>query len=127
MNEIATHVEMLQIMVSFGAGLLGVGIGIGMFKSVVNQVKLDLVNIKKRQARLRGEDNGALPVFRTRLNCDIMRAQCGAVATDKMQTVVEDLTRHTKSIRALDNFARWWMQKEGLKIDDINKILGDDN
>ena len=127
MNEIATHVGMLQVMISFGAGLLGVGIGIGMFKSVVNQVKLDLVNIKKRQARLRGEDNGALPVFRTRLNCDIMRAQCGAAATDKMQTVVEDLTRHTKSIRALDNFARWWMQKEGLQIDDINKILGDDN
>ena len=127
MNEIATHVEMLQIMVSFGAGLLGVGIGIGMFKSVVNQVKLDLVNIKKRQARLRGEDNGALPVFRTRLNCDIMREQCGTASTGKMQTVVEDLIKHTKAIRALDNFARWWMQKEGLKIDDINKILGDDN
>jgi len=127
MNEIATHVEKLQIMISFGAGLFGVGVGIGMFKSIVNQVKLDLANIKKRQARLRGEDNGALPVFRTRLNCDIMRAQCGAASTDKMQTVVEDLIRHAKSIRALDNFARWWMQKEGLKIEDINKILGDDN
>jgi len=127
MSQIATHIEILQIMISFGAGLFGVGIGIGMFKSVVTQVKLDLVSIKKRQARLRGEDNGALPVFRTRLNCDIMREQCGAASTGKMQTVVEDLIKHTKAIRALDNFARWWMQKEGLKIDDINKILGDDN
>lgn len=115
------------MIISFGAGLFGVGIGIGMFKSVVTQVKLDLVKIKKRQARLRGEDNGGLPVFRTRLNCDIMREQCGVAANGKMQLVVDDLLVHTRSIRALDNFARWWMQKEGLKIEDINKILGDNS
>ena len=123
MNEITAHIELIQVFISFGAGLLGVGIGIGMFKSVVTQVKLDLANIKQRQARLRGEDDNNSPVYRTRTNCDIMRSQCAVASGSKMDVVANDLLAHTKSIRALDNFARWWMQKEGVKIEDINRIL----
>ena len=123
MTDIMTHAQIIQIFVSGGAGLLGVGIGIGMFKSTIKQVKDDVQVIRRRQARLRGEDNGGIPIFVTRDVCRDRRDDCSSTSNGKMQSVCDDLIKHTKSIKALDNFARWWMQKEGLAISEINKIL----
>lgn len=123
MSEITQHLQMLQVFVTACAGFIGVGIGIGVFKREIKQIKLDIIKLTKKQERLRGEANGDLPVFRTRLNCEALRHQCMNVSNGKMSTVMEDLIAHTVAIRALDNFARWWMQKEGLNISEINNIL----
>lgn len=123
MPDIMTHMQIIQMAISGGAGLLGVGIGIGMFKSTIKQVKDDVLYLRRRQARLRGEDNGGVPVFVTRDSCIKNRDDCMSVANGKMQLVCDDLLAHTKSIKSLDNFARWWMQKEGLLISEINQIL----
>lgn len=122
--NVLSHVELFQMAMSAGAGVMGVGIGIGMFRSTVKQVKEDLEKIKRRQARLRGEDDGGVPLYMLRSDCKTLRHDCRMDSESKMEDVVQDLLGHTKSIKALDNFARWWMQKEGLKIEDINRILG---
>ncbi|MCG2750381.1 MAG: hypothetical protein L6301_00875 [Desulfobacteraceae bacterium] len=116
--------ELFQMAMSGGAGIMGVGIGIGMFRSMVTQVKKDLESVKIRQARLRGEDGGGLPLYMLRSACDAVRMQCATNADRRMGEVVGALLQHTNSIKALDNFARWWMRKEGLEINEINKILG---
>ncbi|MBU4317052.1 MAG: hypothetical protein KKF30_07240 [Proteobacteria bacterium] len=118
------HTELPQMTMSGGAGIMGLGIGIGMFRSMVTQVKKDLESIKMRQARLRGEDVGGLPLYMLRSACDAVRMQCTANAERRIDEVFDDLIQHANSIKALDNFARWWMQKEGMKIEDINRILG---
>jgi hypothetical protein len=124
MSELIQHLQFFQMFITAGAGFLGIGIGIGVFKREITYIKRQLKTIQARQSRLRGDDNGGLPVFRTRLNCEALRHQCMNISDSKMSTVLEDIGEHTGSIRALDNFARWWMQKEGLTITEINNILG---
>lgn len=126
MTDILSIKEICQIAVSAGTGLLGVGIGIGIFKSTVNQFKADLERIKQRQARIRGEDNGGIPIFMTRETCDEIRDKCAAAASNRMISVSANIDRHTVSIKSLENFARWWMQKQGLNIKEINDVLRTD-
>lgn len=125
LSELIQHLQILQIFISACAGFLGVGIGIGVFKKEIANIKEEVSRLGRRQVRLRGEENGELPIYRTRLNCEALRHQCMNVSNGKMELVVQDLLRHTASIKALDNFARWWMQKEGLNITEINTILGE--
>lgn len=108
-----THLQLVQMALTGGTGLVGVGIGIGLFKGAIKQVKRDIEDIKRRQSRLRGDDNGLKPLFVPKDDCKYLRGQCAGL-TDG----------HTRSIKSLENFARWWMQKEGLKIEEINIILG---
>ena len=108
---------------------IGVAFGVGVFKGTVKQIQTDLQKeievIKKRQARLRGEANGdTSTLYMTRLDCEKERASCSGATNNQIGRLCRDLDEHTKSIRALDNFARWKMQKEGLKIEEINMILG---
>lgn len=118
-------VQIVQMVMTASAGLIGVGIGIGMFKSSVQQVRNDLKALQRKQARLRGEDNGNVPLFMSRSYCERLRQDCLLSSSEKMQACSEHIGRHSKSIKSLENFARWWMQKEGLKIEEINKILMD--
>lgn len=116
--------QIFQIGLSACSGMLGVGIGIGLFKSSITQIRKDVDKIVHRQARLRGEDNGGVPIYMTTQGCNTLRSQCEGSVSGKIQDLQKDLCKHTKSIRAFDNFARWWMQKEGVRLEDVNKILG---
>ena len=115
MNEIP-HVQLLQLAMTALAGIGGVGITLGLFSGGVKSLKQEVASIKIRQSKLRGEDNGVVPIFMGRGECITYRDNCGT-------RMCASLTAHQHDIKRLDNFARWWMQKEGLSISDINKVL----
>lgn len=119
MNEF----QVLNLIFTGGSGILGVGIGIGLFRGVVKQLKKDVEEIKRKQARLRGDSNGGIPVFITRVDCDKVRADCAANSSRQTEIISNELSRHTKAIKTFENFARWSMQNAGLKIEEINQIL----
>lgn len=104
------HLQLIQLFISACSGFLGVGIGIGVFKSSIKQVKKDLEKVIVRQAHLRGEDNGGYPIYMSRVNCENYRSHC-------------EVGEHTKSIKALERYARYELQSKGLKIEEINQIL----
>ena len=115
--------QLIQILISSAAGLFGVGVGVGLFRGSVKQMQKDLERVQYKQIRLRGEDNGGIPLYVTKKSCDILRSTYNLVHSEKAQNINENLKEHTLSIKSLNNFARWWMQKEGLSIDEINRIL----
>lgn len=130
-SAILEHMQLLNLILTAVAGILGVGIGIGLFRGQVREIKGsvtqikdeiipsikdDIQAVKVRQAKLRGEDNGVKPVYMPWESCLDYR---GACATQ----IRSEISSHTKEIRVLINTTRWWMQKEGLKIEEINQIL----
>lgn len=110
MTPIMEHIEVINAFISVGTGVLGVGVGLGVFRGTIKQMKKDLARVMTRQAKLRGEDNGGKPVFMTATSCKDFREHCAVEA-------------HGRSIKALENYARWEMQNKGLKIEEINQIL----
>jgi hypothetical protein len=124
-GEVMTHLQVAQVFISGGAGLLGVGIGIGMFKSTVKQIRKDIAGIMRKQDILRGEGNGkGIPLFVPFGECSTSRSRCVNIKEGKFELIASEMKEHHSSIKALENFARWWMQKEGLTISEINNILG---
>lgn len=117
------HFEVVQAVISLITGIFGVGIGVGIFKRDIRQVKKDLAYVIDRQDKLRTSYSGGLPLYMPRITCDEIREDCSADRAKKAEKVIDEITIHTKNIRSLENFARWWMQKEGLTIEQINKIL----
>lgn len=118
-----TLMRILQLLISAGAGILGVGIGIGLFRGSIKQLKEDVNKIQTRQSRLRGEDNGGVPLYMTQVTCEKLRSACNAMSAEKSAENTLILGQHTKMIKAFENFARWWMQDRGLNIEEINHIL----
>ena len=118
------EIDLIQIGVTAVAGFFGAGVGIGMFRGTVDQLKKDVEWMKGRQARLRGESNGGKPLYIMREDCLQERQECSAIVNGRLGMVCNDLSAHGSSIKSLENFARWWMQKEGLRIEEINQILG---
>jgi len=123
-GEIMTHLQLAQVFISGGAGLVGVGIGIGIFKRDIKQIKKDIDRIIKRQDILRGNDNGKeRPLYVSLTECIGERARCVGIKEGKFGEITVEMKEHRRSIKALENFARWWMQKEGLNIREIQSIL----
>lgn len=118
------EIDLIQIGVTAVAGMFGAGVGIGMFRGSVDQLKKDVQWMKDRQVRLRGEDGGGKPMYIMREDCLQERQECSAIVNGRLGMVCNDLSAHGSSIRSLENFARWWMQEKGLGIDEINRILG---
>lgn len=125
--EVVNIVTFVQAGIAAGSGLVGVGIGIGLFKTTIKRLSDDIESIKDRQSILRGEKDGISPIYMSRIDCVEKRSACGKTNKDSYDEICEDISEHTKAIRSLNNFARWWMQKEGLKIEDINRILDGGN
>ena len=123
MADILTTNAIIQMAITGGTGLLGIGMGIGIFKSTINQFKARLEKVELRQSKIRGEDNGGIPIFMTRSTCNEERAKCAAAGESRMSGVSSNMDKHTVSIQSLENFARWWMQKQGLNISEINEVL----
>ena len=115
--------QFIQILISSAAGLFGVGVGVGLFRGSVKQMQRDLERVQYKQIKLRGEDNGGLPMYITRATCLTMREDCERINSKRIDELKIELKVHTRTIRSLENFARWWMIKEGLDIDEVNKIL----
>ena len=117
------EIQVLQLIMTGGSGLIGVGIGIGMFRGVVKQLKKDVETIKSRQAKLRGENNGGRPEYVRIYDCGQTRSDCLISQKSQISGISETLDRHAKAIRVFENYARWAMQNKGLKIEEINQIL----
>lgn len=125
-----TGIQIAQTIISASAGLFGVGVGVGMFRgtikqihSTIKQIQKDMEIVQYKQRRLRGEDNGSIPLYITRNGCFTLREGCEKKYNELLKSVNTDLQEHKKAIKSLENFARWSMQREGLKIEEINKIL----
>lgn len=123
MTDPLTWVTLVNASISATAGLVGVGIGLGIFRTNIKRNADEIVILRDRQARLRGEGNGSPSVFMPRGSCLDIRENCAKLRLTRQDMIDNDISEHTRTIKALENFARWWMQKEGLKIEDINKIL----
>lgn len=120
------ELQILQMVLTACSGAIGVGVGIGLVRASVKQLKSDVAYIKSRQAKLRGEDNGGIPLFIPKDTCEKLRNQCALASSTRMEHISKDLSRHTRAIKVLENFARWRMQSAGLKIEEINQILNMD-
>lgn len=120
---ISADILVINALVSAGAGLFGVGVGWGIIKTRLNQISENVKRIQQRQARLRGEDNGGLPLYVTRDTCLTLRDGCGRGVDEKMVAINANIAAHTSQINGLTNFARWFLQDKGLTINEINKIL----
>lgn len=115
--------EVYQAAISGGVGILGVGIGVGVFKATIKQIIEDIREIKRKQSVLRGGEAGDLPIYMTRLTCGDFRQACFKTIADKLEDVDESITEHHECIKGLNNFARWFMQKEGATMKEINETL----
>ena len=120
------ELQLLQMGLTACSGAIGVGVGMGLFRATVRQLKSDVLYIKTRQARLRGEDNGGVPLFLRKDTCNKYRIDCADISSKHREDFSRDLKHHTRAIKALENFARWRMQSAGLKIEEINQILNMD-
>ena len=113
----------VQFGINAAAGLLGVGLGFGFYKSKFDRMVEDIVSIKAKQAKLRGEDNNNLPLYQRREDCLQDRHECMIEENNRSLIITAELRDHKTSIKTLENFARWMMQKDGLSIKEINEIL----
>ena len=118
-GEVMTHLQWAQIFISGGTGLLGVGIGVGILKGTVKQIRKDISGIMRKQDVLRGENDGKVPLYVPFGECLDFRSRCVGIKEGKFAILTDEMKDHHSSIRALENFARWWMQKEGLTISEI--------
>lgn len=113
----------LNLAITAGTGLVGVaagsGLSFGVFKTAIESSlrvhTKEISEIKDKQRILRGED-GLIPLFMSRNDCLIKQGSCAS-------TMCRHITEHAKEIKTLNNFARWFMQERGLKLDEINDIL----
>lgn len=106
------------------AGAFGVGVTWGTMMIKFRQQESRITKVEDRQARLRGEMNGGTPVYMPQTTCADLRVHCHGDSERTALELAQEVVDHSRSIRALENFARWWMQKEGLNITQINDILG---
>jgi hypothetical protein len=103
--------QLVQIVLNGLAGAFGVGATWATVRGKLKSLEKDVEEMKLRQKRLRGEDNGGVPVFISKDVCETTRDACSVES-------------HTKTIKALENFARWILQDRGLSVAEINRILG---
>lgn len=125
----AEEIQFMNMMLMAGSSLFGAGVGVGLLRGSVKQLQKDFkglaennttehTQIKERQARLRGETNGGEPLYMARLQCMQNRSSC-MTSTERL------LEEHSKDIKGLKNFARWFMQEKKIPITEINEILGE--
>ena len=69
-------VSIVPSLISAGAGLFGVGVGVGIFRGTVRRFKQYLEDVQRKQRKLRGEDNGSIPLYTARNECVILRLKC---------------------------------------------------
>jgi len=117
------EVQILQLLLTSASGLIGVGIGIGLFRGSVKQLKEDVAYIKARQKKIRGEDNGGRPVYSLSEDCKAFRQSCAVGHGEEMKRISNTIVDHTRALKSFENYARWSMQNKGLKIEEINQIL----
>jgi hypothetical protein len=109
----------VQLVVPFVVGLLGMAVGYGATK------RQTTVNTKAI-SRLYGRIDGILGVgdasspFVFRDHCE-MSTQASSKRDGELKEAID---RHGRQLRRLDNFARWVLtNREGLELDKVNEIL----
>lgn len=112
----------LQLVITFVVGLVGVAVGFGMMKNQVNVNKNNIRGLKKELKEFSGNPGGR-PVFMSRDECD-ERTQG---IEKEIRSVKRQIESHGESIKGVQNFARWILtKKEGLDLVEVNKILNGD-
>jgi hypothetical protein len=118
--------HIIQLIITAGSGVLGVGIAVGFLRAFITKILEDIVELKRKQGVLRGEDSGEPPIYVRRTEFDVQRQICKLDIENQNTKVCDTLNNHTKAIRSLQNFALWFMQKQGMELKDANKILEGD-
>jgi len=118
--------HIIQLVITAGSGILGVGIAVGFLRAFISKILEDVVELKRKQGVLRGEDSGGPPIYIRRLEFEVQRQTCKLETQAQNDKVCATLNTHTKAIRSLQNFALWFMQQQGMELKDANKILEGD-
>lgn len=67
---------------------------------------------------------GGVTVFVPRNDCEENRERCRGEVVGWIGKNQDIVASHSRCIRALENFARWFLtSKEGLPLSEVNKIL----
>lgn len=106
-DGIATF-TLAQIVIPAAAGIFGVGAGWAALRSSVKQMHRDIRRLKQHDNLIFGapeSPNPGEPAFVRRSEC--LQHHDGLI----------------RKVKALENFARWQLQKEGLGPDEVARIL----
>lgn len=108
--------------ITFIAAFGGVAVGYGIIKTQVSSNKEDIKTLWQRYGTIMGE-NGKEPLFVRDRDCTRRVDAMG----NSIASIVEKVVEQGKSIKGIQNFARHWMQREGMTIVEINRIINGGN
>ena len=111
--------NLLQLLLTFIAGLLGVAVGFGALR---NQVKTNMKDIRhlKDQWIAFGGNPGGDPVYIKRGEC----VERHKLLTKELKSIKEQNDKQVRATAGLQNFARWLLtKKEGLSITEVDQII----
>jgi len=112
------HINWIGTIITFFSAFGGVAVGYGIIKSQVSTNEKNIEKIWSRYAKIMGE-NGSDPIFVRNRDCD---KRVNAMQSTLL-SVSEKVVDQGKSLMGLQNFARHWMQREGMTILEINRII----
>jgi DNA repair exonuclease SbcCD ATPase subunit len=98
-----------------GGTIFGAGVIVGAVKYAFK----DLTEMKRKQKKLRGEDNGDIPLYMTREECKNKWSSCDKEG----KTVKETLDNHEIMLRKLENYARYQLHEAKHTELEIDQIL----
>ena len=145
MNIGTEHIQIVNIALMGVTGLFSAGLGVGVeitvFKNQIEAIKVDVLKAKQdfvreitemkdlinyihdRQKRIRGEDNGIVPLFMTRPDCTSHIQLCS-------QRNSIELANHTREIKGNNNLAdkyqgcaSEYVKKRGMNLIDEQSLL----
>lgn len=116
------HINWIGTAVTFIAAFGGVAVGYGIIKTQVSSNKEDIGALWQKYSTIMGE-GGKDPLFVRERDCD---KRVGAMQSSIM-AIGDKVIEQGKSLRGIQNFARHWMQREGMTIVEINKIINGGN
>jgi len=98
-----------------GGSIFGAGVIVGAVKFALR----DQAEIKRRQKKLRGEDNGGIPLYMTREECKNKWSSCDKEGKS-MKAVLDS---HEEMLRKLENYARYQLHESKHTELEIEQIL----
>jgi len=104
--------------VTFLAAFGGVAVGYGIIKARVDSNKEDIGVLWQKYSTIMGE-GGKDPIFVRERDCD----KRVGVMQSSIMAIGDKVIEQGRSLKGLQNFARHWMQREGMTIVEINRII----